>query len=100
VDEELSLPEACDFLSHFPLQVGKREALKAELMGKGIFASDQLFSRLLSEFPWLSGRKIGAMDESILLTYRTLHLPLFPGLKAKDQAKIIDVIQRWKKKKR
>jgi dTDP-4-amino-4,6-dideoxygalactose transaminase len=85
---ELRLPDRDSVLSHFPIRLKRRDYLRNSLLKLNIFTSDQLFKRLLSDYPALDGEAQSDLRNSRTLTETTLHLPLFVGLNNKTQIRI------------
>jgi hypothetical protein len=93
--EKLILPPRISWLSHFPIRTPFRESLRRHLFRCGVFTSDQLYAKQLSDFPWLAGRMLNDLPHANRLAQETLHLPLFSGLSDAEQRVVIDSVREF-----
>lgn len=95
-DEGFGLPEPLPWLSYYPILVEGRDALRRHLLARGIYTSAIIFDRLLPDYDGIRAAATwGSLDAARHLTRRVLQLPLFHGLTAVEQARIVDAISDW-----
>lgn len=92
---DLLLPPRVRHLSHFPVRTTRREELHAKLLRQGIFSSTELFSKLLPDYPHLTGKVARSLARAQRLRENTLHLPLFHDLSAQEQERVIQAVRRF-----
>lgn len=93
--EGVLLPATHSPLSHYPLRLSDPKSLQHWLIGRGIFSSIDLFSRLLCDYEAYQGECFIEPVRARSLCDRTLHLPLYFGLSENQQERIARAIVQW-----
>ena len=92
--EALLLPPLVPQLSHFPIRVRGRTRIRDAMIEAGIYVSDQLFDRLLPEYPDLKGETSSALTMAKELTQTSLHFPLYSGMPEDVPERIAAVLRK------
>lgn len=90
----LALPPTGIPLSHYPVRLQNRDGLHKHLLRSGIFSSNRLFNRLLSDLAPNQNSKRD-FPNARRLCAETLHLPLYPSLGIAEQRTIAAAISEW-----
>lgn len=93
--EGILLPDSHAPLSHYPLRLNDPKSLQHWLLGRGIFTSTDLFSRLLCDFEAFQGECFIEPVRARSLCSRTLHLPLYFGLTENQQERVARAVVQW-----